>query len=377
MCLVALATGPVSAPAAGGPEPALRVFVAEGCPYCEAALRWLEQLRAARPDVAITVRVVTRDAGAREELLDLARKRGVVAVGVPAFLVGERLVIGWQSEGITGRELLDLLPPPHGPPPSPAEAVSPAPPDEIEAPIVGTLSAHRLGLPLFTIALGLIDGFNPCAMWALLLILGILVRLHNRGRMLAIAGTFVVVGGILYFLFLAAWLEFFLVVGISRVVQLGLGLVALVIGGLNLKDVVAFGRGPSLGIPEALKPGIYARIRRVLGAPTLPLALAAVALLSAAVNLVELVCTAGLPAVYTHILGTRDLSRLAYYGYLMLYVAAYVLDDSLMLALATITLTRGRLQERTGRWLKLVSGAVMVALGLVLILRPRWLANPG
>jgi arginine exporter protein ArgO len=242
----------------------------------------------------------------------------------------------------------------------------------VQAPLIGTLSVRRLGLPLFTIALGLIDGFNPCAMWALLLILGILVRLRDRRRMVAIAGTFVAVGGAMYFVFLGAWLEFFLLVGFSRGVQLMLGIVALAVGALNLKDAVAFKRGPSLGVPEALKPGIYAHIRRVLAAPTLPLALLAVALLSLAVNLVELLCTAGLPAVYTHVLGTQDLPRAAYYGYLLLYVAAYVLDDSLMLALVTITLTRTRLQERAGRWLKLVSGAVMAALGLLLILKPAW-----
>jgi hypothetical protein len=245
----------------------------------------------------------------------------------------------------------------------------------VRVPVLGPLDPGRLGLPIFTIALGLVDGFNPCAMWALLLILAILLRLHDRRRMLLIGGTFIAVGGMLYFLFLAAWLELFLLVGFSRALQVGLGLVALAVGALNLKDFVALGRGPSLAIPERAKPGIYARVRRVLAAPTLPLALAAVAALSAVVNLVELLCTAGLPAVYTHVLGSYDLTRPVYYGYLLLYVVAYVLDDSLVLALATVTLTGGRLQERAGRWLKLVSGLVMAGLGVVLLLRPAWLVE--
>jgi 2,3-bisphosphoglycerate-dependent phosphoglycerate mutase len=95
----------------------------------------------------------------------------------------------------------------------------------------------------------------------------------------------------------------------------------------------------------------------------------------AVVNLVELLCTAGLPAVYTHVLGSYDLTRPVYYGYLLLYVVAYVLDDSLVLALATVTLTGGRLQQRAGRWLKLVSGLVMAGLGVVLLLRPAWLVE--
>jgi hypothetical protein len=359
-------------------HPRLEVFVLRTCPHCHAALSWLADVQARRPDLDVRVYEVGSDTVARERLRLLAREHGIAAVGVPAFLVGDRLLVGWEGAETTGEALLALLyPPARAPPPttapSPTTAAPPARADEVRAPIVGLLSARQLGLPLFTIALGLIDGFNPCAMWALLLILAILLRLQDRRRMLAIGGTFIAVGGLLYFAFLAAWLELFLLVGFSRALQVGLGLTALAVGALNLKDVVAFRRGPTLGIPEAAKPGIYARVRRVIGAPTLPLALVAVALLSVVVNVVELLCTAGLPAVYTHVLGTYHLDRPAYYGYLLLYVGAYVLDDGLMLALATVTLSRSRLQERAGRWLKLVSGGTMLALGLVLLLRPEWL----
>jgi len=91
------------------------------------------------------------------------------------------------------------------------------------------------------------------------------------------------------------------------------------------------------------------------------------------VNVVELLCTAGFPAIYTRILTLRELPVWQYYGYLALYNVAYVLDDGLMLALAIVTLSRRKLQERAGRWLKLVSGGVMLALGAVLIARPGWL----
>jgi uncharacterized membrane protein HdeD (DUF308 family) len=111
-------------------------------------------------------------------------------------------------------------------------------------------------------------------------------------------------------------------------------------------------------------------MRRIITAERLGAALIAVAVLSAMVNLVELACTAGLPAVYTQVLASRDLPRPTYYGYLALYNAAYVFDDMVVLGLVTITLSRPALRERAGRWLKLVSGAVMVVLGAVLLLRP-------
>ena len=235
------------------------------------------------------------------------------------------------------------------------------------------MSARDLGLPVFTVLIGLLDGFNPCAMWVLLFLLSLLVNLRDRRRMLLVGGTFVLTSGLVYFLFMAAWLNLFLAVGLSRVTQVLLGLVALAVGALNTKDFFAFERGPSLSIPERAKPGLYARTRRLLQQRALLPAMGGVVVLALLVNLVELACTAGLPAVYTQILTLRRLPRAAYYGYLALYNAAYVLDDAAMLGIAVVTLGRRKLQERAGRWLKLASGVVMLALGLLLLLRPAWL----
>lgn len=96
--------------------------------------------------------------------------------------------------------------------------------------------------------------------------------------------------------------------------------------------------------------------------------------LAALVNVVELLCTAGLPAVYTSVLASFELSAAARYGDLLLYSVAYMLDDGVMVAIAVVTLSRRRLQEREGSWLKLASGALMLLLGLVMLLRPQWLA---
>jgi hypothetical protein len=153
-----------------------------------------------------------------------------------------------------------------------------------------------------------------------------------------------------------------------------LGLIAAAIGVLNLKDFVAAGRGPSLAIPASARPAIYARVRAVVTAEHTGAALGGVIMLAVLVNVVELLCTAGFPAVYTRILTLHELPAWQYYGYLALYNVAYVLDDGLMLTLAVVTLSRRKLQERAGRWLKLVSGGVMLGLGAMLIARPAWLA---
>jgi hypothetical protein len=228
-------------------------------------------------------------------------------------------------------------------------------------------------LPLFTLVVGLVDGFNPCATWVLLFLLAMLVNLKSRPRMALIAGTFVLVSGAVYFAFMAAWLTLFMAVGISQPVRLLLAVVAISIGTVNLKDFFALGRGPSLSIPESAKPGLYRRVRAILHAEDIAGAMVGIVVLAFLVNLVELLCTAGLPALYTGILTSQRLQPWEYYAYLTLYIAAYMLDDAILVMLGVATLGKRKLQERGGRWLKLLSGAVIFVLGVLLLLRPGWL----
>jgi glutaredoxin len=361
------------AAAAAAPGPDVEMFTREGCPYCATALQFLEELRRERPELRIRVHDVQEDRRALERLMALAEEHGVAHPGVPAFYVHGRLLIGFAGAAATGAELRALLAPPARDPAGAPPGGDRGAVDTVEVPLLGPLRVRDVGLPAFTIVLGLVDGFNPCAMWVLLFVLSLLVNLKSRAKMGLIGGTFVLVSGLVYFAFMAAWLNLFLLVGVSRPTQVLLGLVAGVIGALNIKDFVAGGRGLSLAIPASARPAIYARMRAVLLAEHSGAALGGVIVLAVLVNVVELLCTAGFPAVYTRILTLRELPVWQYYAYLALYNAAYVVDDGLVLALAVVTLSRRKLQERAGRWLKLASGGVMLGLGALLIGRPAWL----
>jgi glutaredoxin len=349
-----------SAPRAAGPA-VLEVYVREGCPHCADAKVFLAQLARERPGLRIVLHAVDQDAQAREALAAHSRAAGVWPPGVPTFVFDHRVMVGFDDAEHSGRELLALI-----------EHRS-APQGQIDSDLFGTLSASRLGLPVFTLALGLLDGVNPCAMWVLLFLLSLLVRLQDRRRMALIAGTFVLVSGAVYFAFMAAWLNVFLAMGMSEAVRRTLGVAAMAIGGINLKDFVAWGRGPSLSIPDSVKPGLYARMRRVLQAQALPASLLATAALAVVVNFVELLCTAGIPAIYSAVLAGQQLGTAAHYAYLGLYILGYIADDAVMVGLAVWALGSGKLSERSGRRLKLISGSVMLVLGTVLLLRPGWL----
>lgn len=346
---------------AASAERVLHVYVREGCPHCADAKAFLATVAPTRPWLRIEFHPVESDPAAREELVRLSRAAGVWPPGVPTFEFDGQVRVGFDDAGHAGRELLALVD---------GGAAGPA---LVESRWFGTLSAERLGLPLFTLALGLIDGFNPCAMWVLLFLLSVLVRLEDRRRMALVAGTFVLVSGAVYFAFMAAWLNVFMAVGLSQAVRVGLAALALSIGAFNLKDFAAPGRGPSLSIPASARPGLVARMHRVLQQRALPAMLLAVAVLAVVVNFVELLCTAGLPAIYTAVLAQNPLSEAARYAYLGLYILGYIADDSLMVAAAVLALGSGKLGERGGRLLKLLSGLVMLALGAVLLLRPQWL----
>ena len=247
--------------------------------------------------------------------------------------------------------------------------------DTIELPLIGPISMGEMGLPLFTFLVGLIDGFNPCAMWILVFLLSVLVNIKDRWKILLIAGTFVVVSGLAYYAFMVAWLNAFmyLLIDVARPAQVILGTLAIVIGVVNVKDFFAFKKGISFSIPESAKPGLYRRVRQIVSATYVPAALGGVVVLAVVVNVVELLCTAGLPALYTNILTMQDLPAWKNYAYLALYISAYMLDDTILLAIVVATLSNRRLQEREGRWLKLISGVVILGMGLVMLFRPELL----
>ena len=378
--LVASAHAADAPPGPAADATRIEVFVREGCPHCAKAEQFLAQLQKERPALSIVIRDVQKEPAALERLKELAQQTNTGTVRVPAIHVGGQLIVGFSPEAGTDALIRSALDGRHaGPhagaagtcdaeeslacPKGPAAAE-----EEFSVTVFGrTITLDDVGLPAFTLTMGLLDGFNPCSMWVLLLMISLLAPLNDRRRMIAIGGTFVLIQGIAYFMFMAAWLNMFLLIGMSRAVTLVVAAIAILAGLVNLKDFVAFGRGISLSIPAKAKPGIYSRMRNLLHAPTLTAAIIGAAVLAVLVQIVEFMCTSGFPALFTRILTLQDMPEATYYSYMLLYIAGYMLDDIIILSIGVTMLSRHRLQEKEGRVLKLVSGLVMVGLGIYLI----------
>ncbi len=188
--------------------------------------------------------------------------------------------------------------------------------------------------------------------------------------MFLIGGIFVFFSGFIYFLFMAAWLNLFLVMGHVAVITTIAGGVSLVIAGINIKDFFLFKQGLSLTIPDSAKPKLFDRMRRLLRSTSLVSILIGTTVLAVVANLYELLCTAGFPMVFTRILTLNNLSTATYYLYLVLYNIVYVVPLFIIVLGFTFTLGKRQLSEWQGRVLKLVSGSMMLGLGAVLLASP-------
>lgn len=352
----------------------LDIYVRDGCPHCTEAKKFLPSLAKQYPQLHIVVHSVDQSPSAKKELIERSKKAGAWPPGVPTFIFADRIHVGFNSAEETGPQLIALINEDVTSKKDSLTQLTKPTQTGIESQLLGNISVDRFGLPLFTLAIGLLDGFNPCAMWVLLFLLSLLVHLHDRKKMVIIAGTFVLVSGLVYFVFIAAWLNLFMFIGISITLMQILGGVALLIASINIKEYFSEKATFSLSIPESVKPGLYSRMRKIINAHSLRLSVLGVIVLAILVNFIELLCTAGFPALYIAILTQQELSTAMYYGYIGLYIFGYILDDTIMVTIAVMALSSQKLSIAAGQRLKLLSGSVMFILGLVMLLRPSWLS---
>ena len=345
----------------------LHFFWSERCPHCLEAKPVVERMAADHRWLELRTYQLNGNPGHIQRYMTMAARLGEEARSVPAFLFCETLRVGFAAGPAGETQLLEALLRCYR-----GEAVE----TPLELPGVGRVDAAEWSLPLLTLTLAALDAFNPCAFFVLLFLLSLLIHLKSRARMALVGGLFVLTSGLFYFLFMAAWLNLFLLAGELRLITAAAGLLALIIAALNIKDFFRPAVGPSLSMGEVAKGRLFRRTRTLVADSRWPALIAATLLLAAAANSYELLCTAGFPMAYTRILTLNPLEPLAYYGYLLLYNLIYVTPLALIVALFTWKLGSRKLSVREGGILKLASGSMMGALGAVLLAAPERLSDP-
>ncbi|MEW5963989.1 MAG: hypothetical protein AB1749_10555 [Pseudomonadota bacterium] len=385
------------APPAAGASVVVHVFHTATCPHCARALRFLEAHAATDPRIVLD-RIELADSAANARAFELVSRRlAIDPPAVPLILVGEEVVLGYDEDATTGRDLTraieaclahrcadrggELIRAAAGGGPGPAttrEATAgagrPGMPETIRLPLVGEVSLRTLSLPVLTVVLGAIDGFNPCAMWVLVFLIGLLVGTRDPVRMWTYGSVFLLTSAAVYFAFMMAWLNLFLVIGSLGWIRTAIGLVALAAAAAYLWQFFTNPEGACTVTSPGERQRTMDRIRAVVAERSFLAAIAGLVALAVAVNLVELVCSAGVPAVYTEVLAQSRLAPLTYYTYLALYISVFLLDDVIVFVTAMATLQASGLAASYARYAHLVGALVLATLGLLLLLRPEWLA---
>ncbi|MBU1130924.1 hypothetical protein KJ840_02215 [Patescibacteria group bacterium] len=364
-------------------------FYGDGCPHCASEEQYLNKLKIEYPGLEIKSFEIWHNKANLNLLKKIGEEMNVDVSGIPFTIIGEKTFSGYLNEQTTGKEIelqvercLALnCPDPVGDVISNQQQENNQKEtgsnndslEKLSLPIFGEVELKNISLPILTIMIGALDGFNPCAMWVLLFLISLLLNMGDRRRMWILGGAFILASGAVYFMFMAAWLNILLFLGFIIWIRVLIGLVALGSGIYNLKEYKKNKDAACKVIKPEKRQRTFAKLKAITQNKKFIIALFGIILLAVAVNLVELVCSAGFPAVYTHILTLSDLSPLSYYLYIFLYIFIFMLDDMLVFVIAMITLRATGITAKYTRFSYLIGGILMIVLGLLLLLKPGWL----
>jgi hypothetical protein len=340
-------------------------FYLPGCSYCEEQEPFNEKLESEYPSINITREDATTPEGSvllHEKLEELGIED---EPGFPITIFANQVFAGWVSEETTGRAIEEALQQCLAgkcPPPTSGE-----PKHKIKLPLVGEIVLSDYSLPALAIILGLVDGFNPCAMWVLVYLISVVATLRDRKRIWLIVGSFVLASGILYFLFMTAWLNAFLLIGYVKPVTVVIGLVALGGGAWQVREVIKTKGAVVCEVTdEESRKKTMTKVQKIVSSPLTFGILAGIVALAFTVNAVEFVCSAAIPAVFTQVLSLASLSTFQYYGYILLYVFFFMLDDLVIFGTAAFALT-SRLGDRYAKYSRPVGATILIILGILLL----------
>lgn len=333
------------------------------------------------------------DEPAQRELFDAFTKRHGLQKVTPITIIGRKLIVGFDKPETTGEEIRrlleeekadltveQLLVSPGGPKEGGGETCPVTGPSTlcevgsgefryVSIPFLGRVDLARLTLPMLSLVLGLVDGFNPCAMWVLVAFITALAQVGSVKKMIQFAGVFILAQAIMYFLILNSWLIAFNFIEADQVVTPLVGLVAL---GGGMFFLWEFGRsdGSCKVTSFEKRSRTLSHISALSSRSFTPMVILGILGLAFSVNVVEFACSIGIPQAYTKILDLNQMGLLKRELLMGIYIFFYMLDDLVVFALAIWSIDRIGLTTRYSRACNLVGGIIMILLGLLLILAP-------
>jgi len=398
------------------------LFWGDGCPHCAKAKPYFESLPSKYPGVILKTFEVYYNQENQQLFSSMAQKYGLEQLAVPTIFIGPNYLQGYSEElnqdienvvvqclqngcvdpgeGIAGLPT-GITPTASIPPqstvtatpyiaststPIPVEPTrEPANPSmplnqtrNLEIPFIGSVNLDLQSTTLSTALIAFVDGFNPCSLWVLSMLLALTLHTGSRKKVFIIGLIFITVSAAIYALFITGLFSVLKFASFLGWIQVLVALVALFFGLVNIKDYFWYKEGISFTISESKKPGIYQRMRKLVDASQSFWGLAgATVVLAAGVSLVEFSCTAGFPVLWTNLLVSQKVTALTFILLLLLYLFIYQLDEMVIFFTAVYTLKSSKLEEKHGRILKLIGGMLMLTLAVVMLVKPALMNNLG
>lgn len=358
-------------------------FHAEGCLYCAKEEAFYQQLEETDKNVKVYRFEIAYDEEGQAVAKKVEDLLGIKISTVPYTIIGRQSIIGF-SEGITDvaileaieynrthvvrdivGEMLGVAVPITGDEDDPKETI-------IRLPIFGEVKAQSVSLPLLAVVIGTLDGFNPCAMWVLLLLISMLIHIKEKWKMWTLGLTFLFTSAIMYFFFMLSWLNITMLFGSVFILRLIIGAVAVGGGSINIRNGLKKDDGCEV-VDSSQRKKLRQRIQEISDQPTFILAIIGIMGLAITVNLVELLCSAGLPIVFTQVLALNQVTYWEKIGYLLIYVSFFLLDDIIVFVIAMKTFELTGISTKYAKYSHLIGGAIMIILGILMVVKPGWL----
>lgn len=362
----------------------LSLFYGRECPHCAAEEKYLESLQKKMgDDLTINKYEVWHNQENGELLEKVMKELGEDSQGVPYTVIGDTGLLGYNAnteeqveklikKKSANRDVVKEIK--NGTYSKGGSSKKTTKSTTYKVPILGKISAKDVSLPLLAIVLGLIDGFNPCAMWVLLFLITMLIH-NKKKRMLSLGLTFILTSGIIYALFMMAWLN----IAVSAMQQIILrsiiAVIAIITGIINLRSYIKSRNNPNgcEVVDDKKRSKILKRIKEFTKEKSFALALIGVIGLACSVNLIELACSAGLPLLFTSVLAINNLSAFQYAIYIIIYIVFFLLDDIVVFLIAVKTAEVTGLSTKYSKYTHLIGGIIMFLIGILLLFKPEWI----
>jgi glutaredoxin len=359
-------------------ELCIHVFLDYSCRECDETKEFIDSLKFSNAEI----KYHNINEEKEKDLYDSFKEMyGLKTAGYPTVFIGENYFIGLDSLKENFEKTIKECKKKDCPCPTtkikgitpslPKSDFKPEQTNTINLPIVGDIDIGRMPLFLMTSLIAFIDGFNPCSLWVLTFLLGIVIYTGSRKKILLIGLTFLLVTASAYGLFMLGLINVFYYVVYLLWIKIAVALIATIFAVVNIKDYFWYKKGLSFTISDKYKPKIFKKIRNLMdpNKSTISMIIATI-LMALGTVLVELPCTAGFPMIWTNIIAQHNISKTLFLSLFLIYILIYLSLELIIFIGVVLTLRKSKFEEKHGRILKLIGGMIMLSLAFALVFMP-------